>query len=118
MQTAVSRDLPAYQRQMSILAYSSGAYAETRTPIPLSKHIVGLIYHRDIYYLLPACSPGSNRPIDWRIREQIAVGPPGSHTTGPVVASRVRRTAVAVIRAELDSCIATRISLTIRAPSG
>jgi hypothetical protein len=56
--------LPAYQQQLSILAYlNPGPYSETRTPIPLAQACIGLIY-QDSYFLIPACLPGSERPTD------------------------------------------------------
>ncbi|MCA9957991.1 MAG: hypothetical protein KC443_03090, partial [Anaerolineales bacterium] len=120
VQTAVSRDLPAYQSQMSILAYlEPGAYAETRTPIPLEQAHVGLIYQGH-YYLLPACSPGSSRPIDWRIlREQIATLLAHPAATPPAqleILTRVRRTAVAAIRAELDPALQQELAQLRLAP--
>lgn len=61
---AEAEELPAYQRQMSMLAYlDPGPYGETRTPIPLTKAGVGLI-HQGCYFLIPACLPGSDRPAD------------------------------------------------------
>ncbi len=54
---AEREDLPAYQKQMTILAYlAPGPYGETRTPISLPEAQVGLIY-RGRYYLIPACMP-------------------------------------------------------------
>lgn len=61
---AEAEELPAYRDQMSILAHlDPGPYGETRVPIPLTQAAVGLI-HRGAYYLIPACLPGSDRPVD------------------------------------------------------
>ena len=61
---AKEQKLPAYQRQMSILAYlDPGPYGETRVPIPLEHAHIGLI-HRRKYYLIPACAPGTCQPAD------------------------------------------------------
>ena len=65
--------LPAYQRQMSILAYlEPGAYSEMRIPVPLEKVQVGLI-SRGRYFLIPGCRPGSTRSAQVNVvRDQIA----------------------------------------------
>lgn len=64
IETVEEAELPAYQQQMSILAYlEPGSYGETRTPIPLKQAHVGLI-HQGCYYLIPACAPGSAKPAD------------------------------------------------------
>ena len=70
---AEEHDLPAYQRQMSILAYlEPGTYGETRTPIPLKAAHVGVIY-QGRYYLIPACLPGADQPVDVKtVRAQVA----------------------------------------------
>lgn len=50
-------ELPAYQRQMSILAaLEPGSYNEERAPIALIDSAVGVIY-QGIYWLVPACRP-------------------------------------------------------------
>ncbi|RPH61339.1 MAG: hypothetical protein EHM81_04460, partial [Chloroflexi bacterium] len=50
---AAEADLPAYQRQLSILAYlDPGEYSETRSPYDFEKAKIGLIL-RGNYYLLP-----------------------------------------------------------------
>jgi hypothetical protein len=70
---AEATDLPAYQRQMSILGYlEPGEYGETRTQLPLDKTHIGLIY-QGTYYLIPACLPGGTDPtsVDL-VRRQIA----------------------------------------------
>ena len=71
--TAQERELPAYQRQMSLVAYlEPGPYGETRTPISLGQACVGVV-HRGHYYLIPACSPESDQPANVaNVRSQIA----------------------------------------------
>jgi len=73
VRTAEAQDLPAYQQQMSILAYlEPGLHDETRRPIPLQQAHVGLI-HQGRYYLIPACTPGAEKPAEiTRVRAQIA----------------------------------------------
>jgi len=70
---AQAKDLPAYQQQMSILAYlDPGTFDETRTSIPLEQAHICIIY-RGCYYLIPACSPGTNRPAEMQtVRATIA----------------------------------------------
>jgi hypothetical protein len=70
---AIAHDLPAYQRQMSVLAYlDPGAYGEARTSFDPALAHVGLIY-RDNYYLLPVCLPGTPQLLDAAtVRAQIA----------------------------------------------
>jgi hypothetical protein len=74
-QVRVAKDtaLPAYQRQMSILAYlDPGPYGETRVPLSLSQTQIGLIYQQH-YYLIPACEYGLMRPPSvTTVRAQIA----------------------------------------------
>jgi hypothetical protein len=56
--------LAAYQQQLSLLSYlEPGPYGDVREPLSLSDACVGLIYH-DRYYLIPACSPGTQQPAD------------------------------------------------------
>lgn len=58
------KELPAYQRQMSILArLQPGEYAETRAPYSFEQVQVGIIL-RGNYYLLPVYAPGSDKPLD------------------------------------------------------
>jgi hypothetical protein len=66
-------DLPAYQRQMSILSYlDPGPYGETRIPVPFVQAYVGII-HQGHYYLVPACDPQTDQPIGVEtVRQQIA----------------------------------------------
>ncbi len=68
-----SRDLAAYQRQMSILAYlDPGLYGETRVPFNLADAQIGIVY-RNEYYLFPVCEQGSVKPLDvMTARAQVA----------------------------------------------
>jgi hypothetical protein len=65
--------LPAYQQQMSILAYlEAGKYGEIRRPFPFKQAHIGLIY-RGHYYLLPAGDSETGRPVaPAEMRAQIA----------------------------------------------
>lgn len=61
---AEAEALPAYQRQMSILAYlDPDINDETHIPILLKQAHIGLI-HRGHYYLLPICAPSSEQSAD------------------------------------------------------
>ncbi|MBN1311352.1 MAG: hypothetical protein JXB30_08020 [Anaerolineae bacterium] len=66
-------DLPAYQRQLSILAYlQPGRYGETRVHFNLEQARLALIY-RDTYFLIPVCAAGTGEPPDIEVvRAQIA----------------------------------------------
>ena len=69
---AEAEDLPAYQRQMTMLAYLlPSAYNEERTPLPLSQAQVGVIL-RGYYFLLPACAPGGEQMVNGhQVRAQL-----------------------------------------------
>jgi hypothetical protein len=73
VRAAKEQDLPAYQRQLSILAYLEPArYAETRTPLPKCDAHIGLIYQGH-YYLIPACMPHTDHPAEFEtVRAHIA----------------------------------------------
>ena len=99
-------DLPAYQRQMSILAYlKPGAYGEVRTPIPLEEAAVGLIYWGR-YYLIAACSPGTDRPADVStVRAQVAALMANTPTLPPARLAPwvgAKRTATARLREQVS----------------
>jgi hypothetical protein len=70
---AKENDLPAYQRQMSILAaLIPDVYNEVRQPIPIEQAHIALIW-QGRYALIPICQPGSNLPADVNVvRSQIA----------------------------------------------
>lgn len=65
------RDLKAYQKQMSILAYlDPGLYGETRVPFELADAQIGVI-HNNSYYLFPVGDQG--KPLDvMTVRSQVA----------------------------------------------
>ncbi len=102
---AKTQELPAYQRQMSILAYlEPGTYGETRIPISLEQAHIGLIYRRH-YYLIPACQPDA-RPLDAAVvRAQIAAilaRPAEMPAEGLEPLARARRAALTKLRGQLD----------------
>lgn len=64
VEEAEAEDLPAYQRQMTILAYlMPSAYNEERLPLPLGQAQVGVILH-GYYFLIPACAPGGEHMVN------------------------------------------------------
>lgn len=106
VEAAEKQDLPAYCRQMSIVAYlEPGPYGETRRPIPLHQARVGLIY-RDRYYLLDACAGDSDRPPDVAaIRAQVSAMLARSPSAAPaqmIPLARTRRAALPRLRARLS----------------
>ncbi len=106
IRNAEKADLPAYQRQMSLLSYlDPGEYGETRTPLPLERAHVGLIY-RGRYYLIPACLPGTSRPADLQaVRAQIAAllhGPVEQPPAQLVALATCRRAALSGWRTRVD----------------
>jgi hypothetical protein len=102
---ALARDLPAYQRQMSILAYlDPGPYGETRVSFNLTQAQIGII-HKGMYYLLPACQHGTNLPLDvMTIRSQIALLMKSSASSPSRLTSlaRVKRSALADLYGKLN----------------
>lgn len=107
IQKAEAEELPAYQQQMSILAYlDPGPYAETRTPIPLAKTCIGLI-HENRYFLIPVCIPGSERPADVQtVRAMVAAAlgqtEPDLQGTPALSLAQIRRSAWPDLRRKLD----------------
>ncbi len=105
IQTRTQQELPAYRRQMSILAYlDPGPYGEIRTPFLLEQAKVGLIYQGK-YYLMPACAVGTDQPLGVEtVRAQIAaLRNSSSPPTGPLAALvRVKRSALSGLRRKLN----------------
>jgi hypothetical protein len=97
--------LPAYQRQLSILAYlEAGKYGEIRRPFPFKQAHIGLIY-RGRYYLLPASDDLTGRPAGpARLRAQIAAMMAGSDpaVSDPLPLATCRRAAWPRLRRQLD----------------
>jgi hypothetical protein len=107
VRVAEQEELPAYQQQMSILAYlDPGPYSETHVPIPL-EHVHVCLIHRGQYYLIPACIPGTGQPADVAIvRAQVAAmlarpakGPAPAFST----LARARRPSLARLRSQLHT---------------
>ncbi len=120
IQIAEANDLPAYQRQMSILTYlEPGPYDETRVPLSLERSYVGVIYN-DHYYLIPACIPGTDIPNPVStVRELIATMLAHPAATPPLeLASlaRIRRTAWATLRKQLNPAVLKELNALRLAP--
>jgi len=109
---AIEKDLPAYQKQLSILAYlDPGPYAEIRTPFPLSQAKIGIIY-QDQYYLVPVCIPETDQPLDvLTVRSQIASllnsPQPGVVQLAPI--AQLKRSALPNILGRLSSSLSSEL---------
>lgn len=120
VRAAEDHDLPAYRRQMSILAYlDPGAYGETRTPISLQAAHVGVIY-RGRYTLIPACSPGTDRPADvTSVRAQVAalVADPSDAPRAQLTSlARVKRGAWPGLRSKMSQTLIAELDALRSAP--
>lgn len=122
VQTVEKHDLPAYQRQMSILAYlEPSVYGETRTPIPLQRAHVGVIY-QGRYYLIPACAPGTDQPADVAaVRAQITAlmlaETPSTVPQAQLTAlARIKRTALPGLRTKMSQATVQELDTLRLAP--
>jgi hypothetical protein len=119
MKEAIQRDLPAYQRQMSILAYlEPGSYGEDRVPFEITQSWIGII-HRDNYYLIPACEPGTDYPLEvTTAREQItailALQSEAPARLSPL--ARVQRASLPNLYRNLDSRLVKELEILQYAP--
>lgn len=113
MQAAAREELPAYQRQMSILAYlDPGPYAETRTPFPFAEAHIAIIRDGN-YYLLPACVPDGNQPLDAEtVRAQIAAlyRAPATPPVDLVSLAQIKRAAFSDLRLHLNPSLFKRLA--------
>ena len=119
MNAAIQKDLPAFQKQMSILAYlEPGSYGESRIPFEISQSWVGIIYE-DSYFLLPTCEPGTDRPIEVSTaREQIATLL-NSQTRQPTRLSplvRIKRASLTNLYRKLNSRLIKELEILQYAP--
>jgi hypothetical protein len=120
LRQAKDNDLPAYQRQMSLLAsLEAGTYNETALPIELQQAQVALIWGGR-YYLIPACRPDTDQPADLAtVRSQIAAiaAHPASQPPAQLAAlARVKRTAQAGIWSKLRAGLQQELSSLRQAP--
>lgn len=108
LNAAIQSDLPAYQRQMSMLAYlDPGPYGETRIPYHLSQAHVAIILHGN-YYLLPVCEPGTSKPLGVdRVRAQVAamLRSQAGSPARLISLARVKREALPSLRHRLNAAL-------------
>ncbi|MDJ0751898.1 MAG: hypothetical protein QNJ45_00155 [Ardenticatenaceae bacterium] len=92
IQKLKEEDLPAFQDQMSILAYlEAGPYGDQRIPLKLTDTHIGIIYNGH-YYLIPAVRPNTAEPPDvtvvrsqvFAIINELSQSSPPSSTLKPV----------------------------------
>jgi hypothetical protein len=110
IKAAEGKELAAYQRQMSILAYlDPGLYGETHVPIPLEHAQIGLI-QRGQYYLIPACAPNTRQPVDvMTVRGWVAAllaRPAQGQAPGLAALAGIKRASLARLASRLhaDAC--------------
>ena len=106
----IADSLPAYQKQMSILAYlEASPFGETRIPYLLRQAKLGII-HEGNYFLLPVCEPGTSKPLDVRTaRSQLARLLAGHYepTSGLADIARLRRADVLSLRKKANPTLQT-----------
>ncbi|MEP6895726.1 MAG: hypothetical protein ABI986_08985, partial [Chloroflexota bacterium] len=103
---AADRSLVSYQKQMNILAYlEPSSFGETRIAFPIEQASIGII-HRDNYFLLPACEPGTSQPLDVRTaRSQIAkiLSAPPSKPVGLKMLANMKRSEYSAARKKINA---------------
>lgn len=111
--------LPAYQRQMTILAtLMPDAYSEARQPIPLEQAHIGLIW-QGRYALIPICKPGLILPPDVNaVRTQVAeiINQPMPPSDPLLPLARMRRSAWPRLYKHLDTPARAEIDALQSAP--
>ncbi len=117
---AREQELPAYQRQMSILAYlEPGPYDETKVTIPLAQARIGLI-HQGCYFLIPASFPGTARPAEVNtVRAQITSlvhHPPRRPPAQLARIVQIKREAWADLRPEMSRTLVAELDTLRQAP--
>jgi len=103
---AEMEELPAYQRQMSILAYlEPGAYGEARMSVQIEQINIGVIV-RGRYYLIPVIAPGTTKPADVaNVRAQVArllASPSNLPVSQLAQLASVKRTALRGLRSKFS----------------
>jgi hypothetical protein len=100
--------LPAYVRQISILAYlEPGPYGETRVSLLPERVHVGLIYQGH-YYLIPICTPGTGRrPELQTVRAMLTaiLSDPPEQGAGPARLAEIKRAAWPGLRRKLNGTV-------------
>ncbi|MBN2002593.1 MAG: hypothetical protein JXA21_04485 [Anaerolineae bacterium] len=114
IRAAEQEDLPAYQQQMSLLAYlEPGVYDEARVPFSVTEAHVAVV-HKGRYYLIPACVPGAAQPPDVSaVRAQVAalVHKPASCPQANLVEwVQVKRGALPGLRRKLSAALTAEVN--------
>jgi len=114
VRAAELEELPAYQRQMSILAYlDPGSYGEARVSVPIQQIHVGVI-HQGRYHLIPICSQDTDQPVDvTTVRSQIARLMSSTSDAPPAELARlarVKRTTLSGLRTKFSSSLNAEIN--------
>ncbi|MBK9926973.1 MAG: hypothetical protein IPP66_17010 [Anaerolineales bacterium] len=114
-----AESLPAYQRQMSILAYlDPNPFGETRVPISLEEANIGII-HNGNYFLLPVCEPGTSHPADvLTVRAQISMmlSISQKETANLADVARIKRASLLSLRKKLNPTLQTELEKLRYAP--
>lgn len=115
----ITTSLPAYQKQMSIIAYlDPSPFGETRVPISLKQARIGII-HNGNYYLLPVCEPGTSSPLDVRTaRVQVAkiLSDHREISTGLSDIARIRRADIMSLRKKASPTLQSQLEKLRYAP--
>lgn len=110
---AIEQGLEAYQNQMSILAYlDPGHYGEIRIPFNIVDAQIGII-HNHCYYLIPACEPGTNEPLNvLTARAQVMALLNNDTSAVPsqlISLAKVKRSALAQLRSKLNPMLVNEL---------
>ncbi len=114
---AETASLPAYQSQMSILAYlKPGPYGETHCPLTLEQAHIGVIGN-GFYYLIPVTGPGGLADVQV-VRAQAAaiLNKPASNATPLAPLASTQRSALPAILAKLDGATQAALEALRTAP--
>ncbi len=120
LQQALTESLPAYQQQMSILAWlQADSHGETRIPIRFEQAYAALTI-QGRYALLRASEGERGLPADVRrVRAQVAAlleALPDQPATDLTELARTRRAALSELRARLPGALAHELNLLRMAP--
>lgn len=120
LRQARDHDLPAYQRQMTILAtLEASTYNETPMPIDLTQAQVALVWGGR-YYLIPVCQPNTQQPAELAlVRSQIAAiaARPALHPPAQLAAlALVKRASMAGVLNKLRPTTQQELTLLRRVP--
>ena len=108
VQAAVQHELPAYLRQMNLLAYlEPGLHGEIRHSLPLIAAQVGVVV-RGAYYLLPVCDPTGGPFNDLQAARAMAAHMLAADSSSAGLSAltslaRVRRSALPGLRAQFSA---------------